>query len=196
MWFIEEQQRTRLSWKHSQSHLSHILLYGFRLKVNCLQGQQQSNSNDCGVFAIAFAVGVCIGLLPYESCYDVTEMRKHLSISLQLEDLSPFPNISRRVPRCRLFQPYIDIFYVCGQNFFMSDSKDNVDNLMARCTICYEWFHKKCMSISKKVFSFLQKMNIKKGNVVSTNCNVYNETLHLWNFFVFSSPRLWMSGFL
>ena len=88
------------------------------LKVNCLQGQQQSNSIDCGVFAIAFAIGVCIGLLPNESCYDVIEMRKHLSISLQLQELSPFPKISRRVPRYRLFQPYIDIFYVCGQNFF------------------------------------------------------------------------------
>ena len=65
------------------------------------------------------------------------------------------------------------------KTFFMSDSKDSVDNLMARCSICYERFHKKCMSISKKVFSFLQKMNIKDGNVVTTNCNVYNETLYL-----------------
>ena len=35
----------------------------------------------------------------------------------------------------------------------MSDTKDNVDNFMARCSICYDSFHKKCMSISKKVFS-------------------------------------------
>ena len=37
------------------------------LRVNCLQFQQQSNSIDCGVFAIAFAVGVCFGLLPMKA---------------------------------------------------------------------------------------------------------------------------------
>ena len=74
------------------------------LKVNCLQVQQQSNSIDCGVFAItAFAVGVCFGFPPNESCYDVIEMRNHLSTCLQIQELSPFPKISRRVPRCRLF---------------------------------------------------------------------------------------------
>ena len=62
-------------------------------------------------------------------------------------------------------------------NFFMSDTKDNVDNFMARCSICYEWFHKICMSISKKVLS--SEDEIKNGNVVTANCNVYNETLCL-----------------
>ena len=74
------------------------------LKVNCLQVQQQSNSIDCWVFAItAFAVGVCFGFPPNESCYDFIEMRNHLSTCLQIQELSPFPKISRRVPRCRLF---------------------------------------------------------------------------------------------
>ena len=41
------------------------------LKVNCLQVQEQSSSIDCGVFTIAFAVDVCHGLPPNESCYDV-----------------------------------------------------------------------------------------------------------------------------
>ena len=45
----------------------------------------------------------------------------------------------------------------------------------------------KMQSISKK--SFLQKMNIKNGNVVTANCNVYNETLHPWNFFCFFFRR-------
>ena len=87
------------------------------IKVNCLQVQQQSNNIDCGVFAIASAVDVCFALPRNESCYDVIEMRNHLPTCLQLQELSPFPMISRRVPRCRLFQRYIDIFCVCRQNF-------------------------------------------------------------------------------
>ena len=35
----------------------------------------------------------------------------------------------------------------------MSDTRDSAGNFKARCSICCEWFHKKCMSISKKVFS-------------------------------------------
>ena len=59
---------------------------------------------------------------------------------------------------------------------FISDSKDSVDNFMTRCSVCYEWFHKKCKSICKKVIS--SEDNIKNLNVITTNCNVYNETLH------------------
>ena len=66
------------------------------LKVNCLQVQKQSNSIDCGVFPIAFAVDVCFGLPPNESCYDVIEKRNHLSTCLQY---SNYHLISRRVPR-------------------------------------------------------------------------------------------------
>ena len=123
------------------------------LKVNCLPVQQQSNSINCGVFAVAFIVDVCFGLPPNESCYGVIEMRNHLSTCLLLRELSPFPKISRRVPRCKLFQRYIDTSCVCRQKIFMSDSRDSVDYVMAICCIYYEWFHKKCMSISKKVFS-------------------------------------------
>ena len=112
------------------------------LKVNCLQVQQQSNSIDCGVFAIAFVVDVCFELPPNESCFDITEMCNHLSACPQLQESSPFPKIARRVPRCRFFQRYIDIFCVCRQNFFVSDTKDSVDNFKSRCSTCYEWFPK------------------------------------------------------
>ena len=55
-------------------------------------------------------------------------------------------------------------------------------------------FTKNAWALAKKYF--LQKLNIKNGNVVTANCNVFNETLHPWNFFVFFSPHLWMSGFV
>ena len=67
--------------------------------------------------------------------------------------ISPFPKFSRRVSRCRLFQRYIDIFWVWRQNFFISNKKDSAGNFIARCSIYCEWFHKNCVSISKNVFS-------------------------------------------
>ena len=57
------------------------------------------------------------------------------------------------------------------------NTKDSADNFMAWYSICYEWFHRKCMSISKKVFS--SEDEDKNGNVITANCNVYNETLDL-----------------
>ena len=137
MRFVEEQ------WNTLRAICCIACCMDSALEVNCLQVQQQSNSIDCGVFAIAFAVDVCFGLPPNESCYDVIEMRNHLSTCLQLQESSPFLNISRRVPHCRFFQWYIDISCVCQQNFFMSNMKDCADNFMARCSICFEWFHKK-----------------------------------------------------
>ena len=146
------------------------------LKVNCLQVQEQSNSIDCGVFAIAFAVDVCFGLPPNESCYDVIEMCNHLSTCLQLQELSPFPRISTRGPRWRHFQQCIDIFCVCRQNFFMSDIKESASNFKARCSISCDWFHKKCMSITKKVFS--SEDEHKKGSVVTA------KYIYIYNLFI------------
>ena len=98
------------------------------LKVNCLQVQQQSNSIDCGVFAVAFAVDVCFGLPLNESCYEVIEMRSHLSTCLLIQELSP------RVPRCRLFQrvfPKVIITKIVIKNSYVLETfqNDNQDKV-------------------------------------------------------------------
>ena len=161
------------------------------LKVNCLQVQQQSNSIDCGVFAItSFAVGVCFGFPPNQSFYDVIDMRSHLSTCLKIQELSHFPTGGFHV--ADFFNNTFIFFGYADKTFLWAGLKIV---LITLCSICYEWFNKKCMSISKKVFSS-EDGHKKYGNVVTANCNIYNETLHLWNFFVFLSPRLWMSGFL
>ena len=75
-------------------------------KVNSLQVQQQGNSIDCAVFAISFGVDTCFGLLPNDNRYGVIEMRSYLSRCLQLQELP-------RIPRCKHFHRYHDIFCVC-----------------------------------------------------------------------------------
>ena len=185
MRFVEEQ------WNTLRAICCIACCMDSALEVNCLQVQQQRNSIDCGVFAIAFAVDVCFGLPPNESCYDVIEMRNHLSTCLQLQELWPLPKISRRVLRCKLFERYIVIFVYVDKTFLWAIRKIVLITLWLDVLFVMSGFTKNAWALAKK--SVLHKMNIKN---VTADCNVYNETLHLWNFFVFFSPHLLMSGFL
>lgn len=53
--------------------------------------QQQGNSIDCGVFALAFAVSLMHGVDPAALVYDQTQMRGHLGIIYRTKTLIHFP---------------------------------------------------------------------------------------------------------
>lgn len=57
--------------------------------------QLQSNNNDCGVFAIAFAVSILFGLRPDTVLYDQNLMRQHLTQMFQFNKIEHFPRIIR-----------------------------------------------------------------------------------------------------
>ena len=46
--------------------------------INFIDVQTQMGSNDCGIFAIAFAVALCSGRDPHMETYEQNEMRNHL----------------------------------------------------------------------------------------------------------------------
>ena len=177
MRFVEEQQKTRLPWKYSQSHLSHSLLYGFSTERELFISSITKQWHWLWVFALAFAVDVCFGLPPNESCYDAIKMRNHLSLCLQLQELSPFPKISRRVPRCWFFNDTLTFFVYVDETFLWEIRKIVLITLWLYVLFVMSGFTKNAWALAKK--SFLQKMNIKNGNVVTANFNVYNKTLHL-----------------
>ena len=64
-----------------------------KLNVALLPVQRQSDGNNCGLFAIAFAADIMYGLSPMESFYDTAQMRNHLISCLENSDLSPFPKL-------------------------------------------------------------------------------------------------------
>ena len=109
------------------------------LKVNCLQVQQQSNSIDYGVFATTFAVDVCFGLPPNERNYDVLKCGTVCQHVCNYRNYHLFRRFQGGFQVADFFNGTLTFFCVCRQNFFMSDTKDSVDSLMARCSICYEW---------------------------------------------------------
>ena len=60
---------------------------------NC---HKQTGVNDCGVFAIAYAVNILNGIEPDGVVFDQSKMREHLIQCFEKQDLQPFP-IYRRV---------------------------------------------------------------------------------------------------
>ncbi len=57
--------------------------------------KQQENAVDCGVFAIAFATTLALGLDPCEQDYDTGKMREHLLTIMETTILTPFPVVEK-----------------------------------------------------------------------------------------------------
>lgn len=63
-----------------------------RLTVCSIESvQTQSSQTMCGLYAIAFAYDLCVGLDPSEQHYDESKMRYHLFKCLTEKSFSPFP---------------------------------------------------------------------------------------------------------
>ena len=84
--------------------------------------QQQKNSVECEIFAIAYAIEI----LHRENLpFDVTLMRDHLLVCLQLEIFSPFPGINKRFYRCRSILLFSDMYCIFREAYFLDYSKSN-----------------------------------------------------------------------
>lgn len=67
------------------------LLGGNLIKLNCVPVQQQTNSSDCGVFAIAVACCLAYGTDPSHVTFDVPKMRFHLAACFRSKTMTMFP---------------------------------------------------------------------------------------------------------
>jgi len=70
--------------------------------------QQQSNCNDCGVFAIAFATSLVFNIKPDKVKYDVNLMRLHLIKMLESNVIEHFPQDLK----CNMFQKVLPLAVV------------------------------------------------------------------------------------
>ena len=126
--------------------------HGSVLELRVLPVQQQKNSIDCGMFAIAHAIEILHGENVEKSSFDVNLMRDHLLVCLQLQKFSPFPKTNKRVYRCRSVSLFFDVYCICREAYFHDDVKSDDIYFMANCNNCGEWYCKKCMNIPVKVF--------------------------------------------
>ena len=126
------------------------------VKVKLPRVQQQPNSYDCGVFALASLVDSCFNPATFNvricTCYLVSEMRSHLLNCLEKRLMSPFP---REQSRCR------------GTNLHVAtvNPKSLKIAVWCHCTLpefvddmvccegrkCKQWFHKKCIGLNKSL---------------------------------------------
>jgi hypothetical protein len=113
--------------------------------------QQQPNSNDCGLFAIAQTVDFCYsgGRFNFKHQYIVSEMREHLFHCFVNEKMSPFPKENSKFQRPASFQGIHRSFKI--KTTCMCEMPEFVDN-MIQCDNrkCRKWFHQKCVGVKHK----------------------------------------------
>lgn len=120
------------------------------IDVKIMPVEQQTNSTDCGVYAIAFATSLCHGVDPSTIKFNRRAIRSHLWKCMEGgNSIEMFPGvISQGVPATSS-KHVIQIYCTCRQPY--SPGED-----MAQCSSCEKWFHKKCVKIPQKIFKYKQ----------------------------------------
>ena len=68
------------------------------------------------------------------SSFDITLMREHIPVWLQLEKISPFPKTNKRFYRCRSIPLFFDMYCTCRETYFHDNTKSDDVYFMARCS--------------------------------------------------------------
>ncbi len=115
--------------------------------IQKLAVQQQEGTNDCGLFAVAFALESCLKIDVSTVQFDQKLMRSHLYTCLQNGRLTAFPKINS--PDSLLFRSChnlikISVYCTCRL-------PDVYDTNMIMCDTCRKWYHYKCMSLPSDI---------------------------------------------
>ena len=113
------------------------------LHFDLVNVQQQLNSWDCGLFAVAFATELVHERSPSCRHFDVKLFRPHLLDCLKEGTLSCFPSKSRRVGFGRIVKRSAmeTIYCICRM---VNDPLCP----MIQCGTCTKWFHFNCVGLA------------------------------------------------
>ena len=103
--------------------------------------QQQDGDDDCGVFAIAFALHAILGDDLKNVEFDQSQMRSHLLDCLRKKELVRFPTKEKCGHRSRHF-PYREIELFCS--CLMPETYGD----MVQCDSCEQLYHVGCVGLS------------------------------------------------
>ena len=115
-----------------------------QIEVLHIDVQQQRNTNDCGLFALAFATALCSGQEPRHVSFEAGAMREHLLKCLDMEDTEPFPCVPVLKKKRKHKQDIIEVFCQC---------RTQEEGRMAACFICGEWYHEDCVALPRELWT-------------------------------------------
>ena len=101
----------------------------------------QCGSDDCGLFAIAYACSICNGKDPSQENF-TQKMRSHLLKGLEKTSLTPFPSRKRAHKACKWRRQEVALYCTCR---LPRDSRQ-----LVQCSTCKEWYHPECLKIPSK----------------------------------------------
>ena len=116
------------------------------IKFLCVDMQHQSDTNSCGLFAIAVATElVTAGGNPATCKWDKERMRHHLRLCFERKELKPFPRIGeRRVHPSSRFKQVVTEKIYCECRM---PRDPRIDKDMIECVKCMQLFHKECCGV-------------------------------------------------
>ena len=107
--------------------------------------KRQSNTYDCGVFAIAAATDIACGKDPAKSQWIASDMRPHLKQCFLQGEMLPFPTLEdRRIRFGRRIKVEEKVDIHCNCQMPYDPNERNGD--MIQCSMCLVWFHERCTS--------------------------------------------------
>ena len=115
-----------------------------KLHVKIPHIQQQTNSVDCGIFAIANAVQFCLSYYHGNDLiqYDIPFMRDHLLHCIEHERFSPFPRIQTKAKLNKRKPIYIEI--PCDCKCHLPNLMEEMVGCDAMQQQCSAWRHRSC----------------------------------------------------
>ncbi len=114
-------------------------------QLNYINVQMQSGSNDCGLFAIAFATALVFAEKPGTFFFDQAEMRKHLLKCLITREITQFPVKRMRHSHKNIKRTEkVKVYCKCRM-------PELPGSKWIECSKCGSWFHIDiCVNVSDK----------------------------------------------
>lgn len=103
--------------------------------------QQQEEGDDCGLFAIAYAVMLCFNEDPCKATYNQDIMREALVKSFEKMDIVSYKTNVVTIDNSK--RPKILYEWTCSVHCSCRKPDDGLE--MGECSECKVWFHKECV---------------------------------------------------
>ena len=121
-----------------------------KIKLHLERVQMQSNSTDCGVYALAFLTDLCYGKDPATCHYAGSkELRQHLVTYFENGRMSPFPVTS--VCKKNTLMKEFYVYCKCRLPYVLEHVKrptgEEVTS-MVKCYVCDNFYHCSCVNLT------------------------------------------------